>query len=291
MITRNDKLRVLEDFHIDRNLPKHKRKQKRSENTGQVSQATFEATDGESMNQFVVSTGGVTFRPNGFEEDDVKEVPPKRYPWPFSWIHAFLMLFQSKPKQLPPAPVPEISIEEFFLSVKNSVQELEVIQERAAGYEKAIVNAQKAGQTALVEKLREGLGAHRGETQLFAIGKTRYLTEDTIVKFVKQAKKGLRLDWISNFTRPVPVELIPDKQRADELHIFDNYAILHYDPEAKSWEETKLEKAKRKDPILFGLIQGSRNLYYMGDWVDDQCDLTLAQIADALGKEVVQELS
>jgi hypothetical protein len=38
-------------------------------------------------------------------------------------------------------------------------------------------------------------------------------------------------------------------------------------------------------------MRGSRNLYYMGDWVDEQCDLTLAQIVDALGKDVVQEIN
>ncbi len=38
-------------------------------------------------------------------------------------------------------------------------------------------------------------------------------------------------------------------------------------------------------PILFGVIKGRRRLYFVGDWVDEFCDLTFDQIADALGKD------
>lgn len=300
MITRNDKLKIFEDFQIDRSLPKHRRKKRRDQDSERKEQDSPSFEESEDNVSFLVATqSGVIFEGNQFGETKAKEekVPAAKrhqYPWPLSWLYAFFSLFHPKPpkpKQLPPPQVEEISIEEFFASVKNSTEELQIVQERAKGYELAIDNAQRAGQTALLEKLREGLWVHRGESQLFTMGKKQYVTEETVVKFVKQAKKGLRLDWVANFTRPVPPELIADKLRADELHVFDNYVILHYDPDAKSWSETKAEKAKRLDPIFFGVMKGCRNLYYMGDWIDEQCDLTLAQIADALGKEVVQEIS
>ena len=41
------------------------------------------------------------------------------------------------------------------------------------------------------------------------------------------------------------------------------------------------EKAKRRDPILFGIFKESRKLYYIGDWVDDYCDLTRKRILPA----------
>lgn len=41
---------------------------------------------------------------------------------------------------------------------------------------------------------------------------------------------------------------------------------------------TQKEKEKAKDPILFGVIQGSRKLYFIGDWIDDYCDLTLEKM-------------
>jgi hypothetical protein len=73
--------------------------------------------------------------------------------------------------------------------------------------------------------------------------------------------------------------------------VFDNYVILHYDYSGEAVEETKEEKAKKKDPIMFGLIQGSKNLYYIGDWIDDYCDLTLDVIIKKLGKRTVKKLT
>jgi len=37
-------------------------------------------------------------------------------------------------------------------------------------------------------------------------------------------------------------------------------------------------------------MEGSRKLYFVGDWVDEFCDLQLDQIADALGKDAIGTL-
>ena len=64
---------------------------------------------------------------------------------------------------------------------------------------------------------------------------------------------------------------------------------MHFDPKntATTREARAAEVAKRKDPILFGLIKGSRKLYFVGDWQDELCDLTFQQIVDKLGKSLV----
>jgi len=89
----------------------------------------------------------------------------------------------------------------------------------------------------------------------------------------------------------MPDEVSARKVRADEIDIFDNYVVLHYDPQAKSWAETQEEKNRRKDPILFDLMEGRRRLYFVGDWKDEFCDLTLDQVADAIGKDAVGDLA
>ena len=48
-------------------------------------------------------------------------------------------------------------------------------------------------------------------------------------------------------------------------------------------KETAKEEAKRRDPIIFGVIAGSKKLYYVDDWVDEYCDLTLDAFVDSLG--------
>lgn len=46
----------------------------------------------------------------------------------------------------------------------------------------------------------------------------------------------------------------------------------------------------KKDPILFGLMTERRVLYFVGDWVDDFCNLTLDQIADVLGYDPCENI-
>ena len=66
------------------------------------------------------------------------------------------------------------------------------------------------------------------------------------------------------------------------MEIFDNYAILHYDPDLEAYSETIEETKKRRDPILFGLIKGSNKLYYITDWIDEFCDPTLDKFVETL---------
>ena len=115
------------------------------------------------------------------------------------------------------------------------------------------------------------------------------ISEDNVVKFYKESDKGLRLDWIKNFTRMIPCEVIDAKVKLDNLKIFDNYVVMHYDPDAKSYAMTQQEIEDAKDPILFGVIEGSRKLYFVGDWVDEVCDLTLDALVTELGGDGIDE--
>ena len=120
---------------------------------------------------------------------------------------------------------------------------------------------------------------------MFAEGYYYVIDEQTIVDFIKKCEKGLSLDYIKNFARPIPQEVVNKISKLNELEIFDNYVVLHYDPEELSYKETEYERAKRKDPIIFGLIAGSKKLYYVTDWIDEYCDLTLEKFVDTLGIE------
>lgn len=247
-----DRLAIFERFVRDESLPKFRRPQR----DGGISIAT--------NGSFTISnvTGDVM----------LTSLPARRSFWQRLW------------RQTPHEPRPAISVREFFAHMHTSVEELQIVEARARGYEQAIKDALDAGQTALVEILRRGLIAARSEAGLVTMGLTKFLSEDTVVKFTKKSPKGLRLDRLALFTRAVPHDLIARKHRADELEIFDNYAVLHYDPDGKHHVEEK------RDPIFFGLIEGRRRLYVIGDWIDEQCDLTLDAIADALGEKAIESL-
>lgn len=182
-------------------------------------------------------------------------------------------------------------IEDFFINVKNSVQELSKIETRLENYKTAYNVAIKNGQNALADKIKEQLYIVTAETQLFAIDQKKFIEEKALVSFVLKCKRGLRLDWIKNFTRTIPDNILKIKEHCDELAIFDNYCILHYDPDNKSNDLTKKEKERRKDPVLFGLIKDSRRLYFVGDWVDELCDLTLSEIVKVIGDKKIETIS
>lgn len=293
MITAEGKLQVFEEFRIDPELPKWKRKEQLRRNATGINvhdPENLDLTEDENMSEdtfrrrFTVTSNVIqswdpTVNNGGLGIRLVPIQPPD--PW---WVK--FAFWRRKPK----AEMPSLSIEDFFASVKNTVQELKIVTERAQGYEKAMINARKAGQQALFEQLSAGLNANRMESQLLAIGLPKYIVEADIVTFYKKCKRGLRLDWVRNFTRTIPQNILDTKERADTLGIFDNYVVLHYDPEAKAYAETNQEKEARKDPILFGLMQGRRILYFVGDWIDEFCDLTLDQIADTVGKGAIKQL-
>lgn len=268
MFNANNKLDIFERFLIDMGLPKHSRsddwEEEGSEDSGI---APGLAHMKRTRRRFRMTSGEVW-------GEDVGAYRP----WHVRLVAWFRELIKPSP------PKPSITIQAFFKAVKLEASNLELVAERAAGYELALIRARATGQTALLERLQEGIEAVRAETRLMDLGLTRVLPEATLVEFVKKSPKGLRLDWVQNFTRHIPDDVLERKKQCDAERVFDNYVVLHYDPDAKSYAETRKEAAARKDPILFGVLAGRRQLYFVGEWVDEYCDLSLDQIADVLGR-------
>lgn len=76
--------------------------------------------------------------------------------------------------------------------------------------------------------------------------------------------------------REVPDDLVEVIEKTKD--IFDEFYVVFTDYTGK--EERKVTKERRdKDPILFGVFKNKTNVsdrfYFLGDWVDEYCDLTL----------------
>lgn len=173
---------------------------------------------------------------------------------------------------------------QFFSLVKASSKEsVATYRDRISDYLKQIHNAVTVGQTSLVEDLLRGLVTNKYESVLFAEGLYYVVNEEQMIDFVSKCEKGIKLDYVKNFTRPMPQDVVDKIAKINQLEVFDNYVVLYYDPDGKIYKETAREEAKRKDPIIFGVIAGSNKLYYIADWVDEYCDLTLEAFVDAIG--------
>lgn len=179
---------------------------------------------------------------------------------------------------------PEFDAVKFFTFVKLTTKEsAENYRDRVSKYLQAIHNAKMMGQTALVEQLLSEMIANKYESLLFSTGKYYVIDEDKLVEFAEKTERGVDLCYVKNYTRPIPMDIINKVAEMNNLEVFDNYVVLYYDGTGKVKKETRREEAKRKDPILFGVIAGSRKLYYVADWIDEKCDLTLEKFVDTLG--------
>lgn len=200
---------------------------------------------------------------------------------------------KEEPKPEPKIDHYEFDVVSFFAEIKKLAKlNKEAYANRVKGYIEALKAADIAGQETLKEKLLQGLVINKYESLLYATGNYYAIDEQSVVEFAKKSEKGVALSYVKHFLRPIPLDVLTKIKEMNELEIFDNYVVMYYDPEHKFQEKTHSEKvkeeAKRRDPILFGVIAGSNKLYYITDWIDEYCNLTLDEFIKVLQVEKEQ---
>jgi len=272
MINRNNtELEIFDNFRIDYELPKHKKPP--------VNKTSIDSSDEVVMSNptsafttdgnFVVSTIDGTFENESNSKDSF-----------------FSKFFKKKPKK--PKIVSYQTVKEFFNQLNTEAKELKNVSEIAQFYEKEILKANSFHQQSYIEILLRQKETIRLEAYLIEMGLTKYVTEKQVIDFYKKVKddKCIKLTWIKNFIRPIPDSILDLKLNIDDKKLFDNYVILHYDPKNTGSSMTEKEKQIAKDPVLFGVLDGSRKLYFIADWKDEYCDLTLDVMFETLGEKV-----
>ena len=270
-------LEIFDYFQIDSNLPKYKKKEeKKSNDLIGFDNTPIPAFGTVSNNSIAVDGRGQILQSEG----DLNEQS------------ILLKTFKYLLKKLFKKPVKKFTILQFFVGLSKSISDLKTTKEIANYYEQAIIKAKENGQTALMEKLNDLLFVCKNEANLVDLKYTKYVTEHQVVDFYNKITEDkrihLKLSWIKNFVRIIPSNVLEIKKQLDENEIFDNYVILHYDTELNSEALTEREKEYKKDPILFGVIHKSRKLYYIADWKDEVCDLTLDEMFSTLKEKVFE---
>lgn len=279
MIT-NGKLIILEDIIIDNSLPKHYKIKKES------------FSDNISFISGISNFNG-TFQ-SGDSVDNTLEHLEYQYKIKNSlyiklkiWLYKKIYGKGSEIKKT----ISPLELKNFFDTIKENVSELDFsnINEIINKYNTVLNNAKYNKQIALSEQLEDYVDILKNELILSTSKFNKFLDEKDIIKFHEKASKhdkyktNLCLTYIKNFIKIIPNEITELRKEVDELKVFDNYVILHYDYNGKSTDDTKAEKERKKDPILFGVIKNSKRLYYIGDWIDEYCDLTLDVLIKTIG--------
>ena len=173
--------------------------------------------------------------------------------------------------------------------------ELTSTDELAARMAKIIAveeNMRKAGQYRKADAVKAYRTILAEESVVVAAGFTSYITEANMIDFIRKSERGTMVDFLRYYEDELPQEVIDKKLAADRLMVFDNYVVAYYSDlihravatqQKVSAEEEQKVRERRRDPILFGVIKNSRKLYYICDWTTDTDDLTLEKLEKELG--------
>lgn len=287
-------------IRVNKNLKKWKQAESetsiKDDDPDAISLSDFLNLSNRDFNIYLNKNVKNTFKKNGWlvEEDGVEITSMKHSSngkqGVIKKIAKFIYEYINSSNEKVVEEVYEFDALQFFEKVKLTCKESKSNYElRIKPYLLALKQAQDMGQQALVDSLTQEMFTAKYESILHAEGFDCKISEEQVVEFVKRAESGIRLDYIENFARPIPEDVIKIKLKADDLLVFDNYCVMYYDKQSKSYKQTEAEKEaerrKRTDPILFGLISGSKNLYYIADWIDEYCNLTLEEFLKVSGLE------
>ena len=181
-------------------------------------------------------------------------------------------------------------------STKYDLERFAQVQETLM--KKAVITGQKE-QLRKLQFISECL---KKEAILIDQGITTFVYKEDILAYAdKITDKSIHITELENFPREIPDEVVEQIGKLKELNIFDEFFIVYTDyTEVEPALREKIQK--ERDPILFGTFldneRGVKMLhsrfYYIADWIDEYCDLTLSKMVEtmaAAGKNIKYELS
>lgn len=178
----------------------------------------------------------------------------------------------------------EITPSQYFDVVKNAKNKI-TTEALKASYEVFVALAEKynkLGQAESLKKLCFLADTLVKEEKLIEMGIDTFVYKDVIEDYITNvADKAVKIIELSRYMREIPDELVETIEKS--RGIFDELYVVFTDYTGK--EERKVEKERRdKDPILFGVFKNSGTVadrfYFLGDWVDEYCDLTLDKMVE-----------
>lgn len=181
------------------------------------------------------------------------------------------------------------------MTALKAKKETVTVQEIKNFYESGMELLKKfktTNQIAAAKKLLFNLDCCEKEIKLIKMGIDTFIYEDDIKYFIdKVATNDVRLIELDLYEREVPDEVAEIIEKVKPL--FTSLWVLYTDyAQSRKAKESKrqiVEKARiSKDPILFGVMMDEENrtinerYYFLADWVDEYCDLTLEKFLDKM---------
>lgn len=185
----------------------------------------------------------------------------------------------------------EITPYEYFQKVKDKVQSMDD-EKLAKAYTNAIKLAERynrTGQTKALRKLKFHIESIIKERKALEAGITKFVYKSDIEEYIqKVASKQVVVLDLKSFERNMPDEIIEALEKVKD--VFDEFYVVCTDYTGEISKQVNKER-REKDPILFGaFLDRNKNtinerFYYIGDWIDEYCDLTLEKMVSEMKDE------
>ena len=140
------------------------------------------------------------------------------------------------------------------------------------------------GQKKAIQKLMFHLDCIEKEREIVKLGINTFVYRDDIEYYINNVADDIvKIIDLESYEREIPDEIVEVIERVKDK--FDQLYIVFTDYTGDTEREVQ-EERRQKDPILFGTFLDERNrsiidrFYYLGDWVDEYCDLTLDKLVN-----------
>lgn len=184
----------------------------------------------------------------------------------------------------------ELTPSQYFDIIKGKKNQI-TDEELQKVYENALelINKYKiTGQRKGLRKLMFHIECIEKEREIVRMGIDTFIYRDDIEEYIDTvAKDTVKIIELENYEREIPDEIVELISQVKDK--FDQLYIVFTDYTGKV--ERQIERERReKDPILFGTFQNQSNrtiidrFYYLGDWEDEHCDLTLDKMVNQTQK-------
>lgn len=168
-----------------------------------------------------------------------------------------------------------------FLNKFQSVVELE------------LAKAMKTNQNFVVRRLAYAMSIVSKERELLQQGINVYVLREDIEEYIKQVEdKVVKVIELEMYPRSIPDEVVEKVAKLKEQNIFDRFYVVFTDYTGET-EKLVAETKRKRDPILFGAFEQKIDnvwdifdrFYFIADWEDEYCDLTLSKMVSAMSKK------
>lgn len=201
--------------------------------------------------------------------------------------------------------IEELNPSEYFNSLKDKIQNI-TDEELVEFYQGCLALVEKykiTGQKRVIQKLRFLVDCIEKERDIIKLGINSFVYREDIEEYIDNISKDVvKIIELENYPREIPDDIVDVISKTKD--IFDQFYIVFTDYTGEI--EKQISKERRdKDPILFGSFQKKSEqnnnfsrqeivmndrFYFLGDWVDEYCDLTMDKFLKESGKDKLKEI-